>query len=572
MKTLDLFHEAASDVGSTTALVSVRLESAEDRARRIVSDIMKARHICVGAFSAGKDSSVLASVILLTGAELKTQGYEVPPIVIVHSQTGIENPVVARLALAELKKMELFAQRHQLDLRVLLGYPDLNDSFPVRVIGGRALPAFASSRPDCSTDLKVKVNTKLLNQLMRSAPNLGDWKAPVVMTGVRQNESAARDKRIEERQESAEGMWVNDQGHLRASPILLHTVDDVWEHLGMCAAGVYDSYSDFSDTMELYKAAGGSSCVIVADMKMSGSSKPCGARTGCWACTRIGPHDRSAEQMIDSDLVRYGFMKPLNRLRNWIANTQYDWSMRQFVGRSIASDGYIEIGADTYSPDTLKKLLVYTLTAERKSGVQIISIQQLFAIDARWSLYAIAPPFSALKIYLDLQNNDGWEEAPVVPVFPKTDVPKVGRIHVGDDWYKVTGIKSAVGLRDVGLEMYADSCNVGLKSLSNGALVCDYEEADAFSVDAVGAADFLEFLAEDYIASYCDPSCSDWTYGFKTYLRMGTISLATGQSRMTDEILRRSQWRQEHELHGQRAWLDLEHRCDQLHTAQIALL
>lgn len=76
MKTLDLFHEEASDVGSTTALVSVRLDSAEDRARRIVSDIMKARHICVGAFSAGKDSSVLASVILLTGAELKTQGYE----------------------------------------------------------------------------------------------------------------------------------------------------------------------------------------------------------------------------------------------------------------------------------------------------------------------------------------------------------------------------------------------------------------------------------------------------------------------------------------------------------------
>jgi 3'-phosphoadenosine 5'-phosphosulfate sulfotransferase (PAPS reductase)/FAD synthetase len=165
---------------------------------------MKARHICVGAFSAGKDSSVLASVILLTGAELKTQGYEVPPIVIVHSQTGIENPVAARLALAELKDGAVCAASSARSTRAAW----LSRSerlFPVRVIGGRALPAFASSRPDCSTDLKVKVNTKLLNQLMRSAPNLGDWKAPVVMTGVRQNESAARDKRIEERQESAEG-------------------------------------------------------------------------------------------------------------------------------------------------------------------------------------------------------------------------------------------------------------------------------------------------------------------------------------------------------------------------------
>ncbi len=547
-------------------------ESVEVLARSLITKIMTAGHICVCAFSAGKDSSVLASILLLTAVELKRMGGVVPPIVIVHSQTGIENPIVSRLAMSELKKMEQFAARHALELHVLVGYPELNDSFPVRVIGGRALPAFVNSRADCSIDWKVKVNEKMLNQLVREAPKFGDWAGPVVMTGVRLNESDARDKRIADRKETAEGIWVSKDGRLRASPLLHHSVDDVWEHLGMAAAGVYDSYSDFSDTMEVYRAAGGSSCVIVADMAMAGRSKPCGARTGCWGCTRIGPHDRSAEQMIESDLERYGFMKPLNRLRNWIANTQYDWSLRQYVGRTIASDGHIEIGVDTYSPDTLRKLLVYTLTAERKSGVPIISIEQLIAIDARWSMYAIAPPFTAIKIYLDLQDFGGWEEAPVAPIFPQTDVPKIGRLFVGSDWYDATGLHSVAGLRDVSLEMFADSCDVGLKRLRNGAVVCDYQAADAFTVDGQGAADFLEFLADDYIKDYCFEECTDWTYGFKTYLRLGTVAIASTQSRSTDEILRRSQWRQEHGLHGQRTAAELGGRCSQFHSMQLELL
>ncbi|NEK55862.1 hypothetical protein GUK36_42295, partial [Rhizobium leguminosarum] len=136
---------------------------------------------------------------------------------------------------------------------MLVGFPELNDSWPVRVIGGRALPSFATTRVDCSVDFKSKVNERQLSLLMRTAPSLGDWLAPVVMTGVRLSESTVRDARIARRGEK-EGIWVNDFGHLRASPLLHHSVDDVWEHLGLCAAGVYESYSDFAETMDLYKA------------------------------------------------------------------------------------------------------------------------------------------------------------------------------------------------------------------------------------------------------------------------------------------------------------------------------
>ena len=45
---------------------------------------------------------------------------------------------------------------------------------------------------------------------------------------------------------------------------------------------------------------------------------------------------------------------------------------------------------------------------------------------------------------------------------------------------------------------------------------------------------------------------SDWTEGFRIYQRLGILSLGAGHSRKMDEILRRSQWLQSQELHGQR--------------------
>ena len=62
--------------------------------------------------------------------------------------------------------------------------------------------------------------------------------------------------------------------------------------------------SDFDETMRVYQAAGGSSCVVVADAQMDKHSKPCASRFGCWACTAV-QEDRSLRQMIDGEPRRY---------------------------------------------------------------------------------------------------------------------------------------------------------------------------------------------------------------------------------------------------------------------------
>lgn len=577
MKSLDLFFE--EDAGTEIldpkekpeTQVRLTRESPEVRAERRIQKLMLDKHVLCLAFSSGKDSSAVADILLRSAVSFKSKGGAVPPIIIIHSSTGVENPVVARMAISELEKMVAFARKHQLQLQTLIGEPDLNSTWPVRVIGGRALPAYPGGRADCAIDFKAKPARKLINQAKLSSEGFVGWGAPVILTGVRSGESIARDQRIAHRHETAEGTWTNDDGDLRASPILDFTEDDVWETLGMSAAGVYDSYSDFEDVMDFYRASGGSSCVIVADMKMNAYQKPCSARSGCWACSRVG-RDRSVESMIESNEKAFGFLRPLNRLRNWIVDTQFDWSLRQYVGRTISKDGYIEIGADTFSPATLRKLLIYTLTAEKRSGVQIISPEQLIAIDLRWSLYGLFPPFSALKTYFEVVDQGLWEEAPVGPSYPHTPVPKIGRIHVGNDWYEVTGMNTVSGMRDLGAEIFHESCGFDLKVLANGSLVADYEEGDKFEVDPESACDFIALLADDYIRDYCHEDYPDWTEGFRTYLRLGMVHIGQGQSRTTDEIMRRSQWRQEHNLHGQRSLEELEARCDVYYQRQQSLI
>jgi hypothetical protein len=305
---------------------------------------------------------------------------------------------------------------------------------------------------------------------------------------------------------------------------------------------------------------------VVADAAMQAHSKPCSSRFGCWACTAVR-EDRSLSQMIDSDPKRYGYMRPLAALRDFIANTQYDWSRRQFVGRAIV-DGYIPIGADTYSPAMLADLLRYTLTAQKASGVPIINEAQLLAIDARWSQYAIAAPFTALRIWREVEDGARWH-APAVTMVPKTPVPRLGLIHVGGDWNDdITSDLAVTGLRNPYAEAFSESCGPGLRTIANGRAVLDVEgDSD---IDVEDACLFMDFEADRMLRERASADL-DWTMGYQTYVGLGLIRPARGQASRVDGILRRSQWRQRHELHGQRGVAELTQRLSVRFPQQASL-
>jgi len=541
-------------------LIDLRNETPEAIALQAIGAFMDAGRPAIVLFSGGKDSSVLLNLALTAASEQVRHGRR-PLVVIAHSDVGVENPEIQRLVTGELAKASRFAREHGVTAVVRVAKPAFWDSFPVRVIGGRALPTFPDSRRDCQTDLKRLPNERELAQIERELLAKG-WQKPVLMTGVRRDESVVRGAAVKGRGEKAVTLWTDKEGRLRLSPLLEWAVDDVWQYLGLANAGVIPSYSRFEETMQTYQAAGGSSCVVVADAEMQKHSKPCSSRFGCWVCTAVR-EDKSLRQMIETDRDRYGYMAPLAALRDFIAYTQYDWSRRQYVGRSIV-EGFIEVGADTYSPSMLADLLRYTLSAQKLSGVPIISAAQLIAIDARWSQYAIAEPFAALRIWKQVEEGAIWTP-PAMRAHPKTAVPKLGKIFVGDWNDDVTSALEVTGLRNTAWEDFAETCGPGLRTLASGRTVIDVEGES--EIDEEGAWLFLDFELERMLRERSTTS-GYWTAGYETYLSFGLVQPARGHSARVDEILRRSQWRQRHGLHGEPALATLRERLSVRYPSQ----
>jgi DNA sulfur modification protein DndC len=66
------------------------------------------------------------------------------------------------------------------------------------------------------------------------------------------------------------------------------------------------------------------------------------------------------ENMLAQNPGRYPYLVPLLELRNFLSDTQWDWSRRNFIGRTISPEGKIKVGADQYSPQMVEDLLYYT--------------------------------------------------------------------------------------------------------------------------------------------------------------------------------------------------------------------
>jgi len=521
----------------------------------IESTLRKGSPLILG-FSAGKDSSVLANLVLGVASKLARIGVKTP-IVVTHSDTRVENPEMQQLALRELRKIEAFMAAHDIAGEVLIGKPGLSQSWAVRVIGGRALPPFPDTRRDCTTDWKISVNERNLKLAMKRLTGQG-FSEPVVATGVRRDESQERAAAIAARGERSDEPWRNAEGRLMLSPILDWKLDDIWEYLGYCNAGVINSYSDFEETMRVYRDGGGTSCTVVSDMAMAKFAKPCSSRFGCWTCTAVSK-DRSLTNMIEQDLDRYGYMQPLADLRNFIAETQYDWDRRQFVQRTI-NDGYITIAPDTYSPAMCAELLRYALTAQLESGIEIVSEAALVLIDARWSLYGLHPPHEALRIWFDVMRDGNRYYPPKYgDRYRKSPVPVLGKIWVGKQWDESSDPLYVTGLRHPVWEMFNESCGPGLRTFRDGGVGIDVETD--VEVDEEAAIDFMDYLAEEK-AEEPVTSKTLWVNGYLNYLVIGTVSPRKGQGSMVDELLRRTSWRQRMNLHGSRTQDELYARCD----------
>lgn len=582
------------------------------RATQAIRRIFEAGRPGAIGWSAGKDSTVLASLVLTTAIEFRAAKGELPPIIITHSNTGIENPAYQQVVDAERRRMQAFIERHRLPARIDIAGPLLNDSWAVAHLSGRALPTFArSSHRRCSIDFKVKPQAR---QRAAALAELGAIGEPVLMVGTRFGESASRARRMRDRGESdiepqvtefrseSTGRVLRREWHL--SPIAWWDETDVWTYLNMLFEGEIESYTDTAAIREAYRAGGGNQCVALADESLSANAKACGARFGCALCTAVG-RDKSLEAMIEDDRA-YAYLRRLNHLQRHIVQTQGDNSRRNWLGRTIDSEGFIVIQPDTYSAAMTRELLAYCLSIqqdERESAAELgiaprfelVSERQLIAIDAIWSLQAYQPrPFEALAIWDRIVNGGerhyppeyldnepvrielrpaprylyagNWEDDPLAilnhaygPMFdPVAFAAGVGeaREQALERARLEIKLRREVGQR-ISQEREeairaqsiaaAGGC-IGFRTLDSGSVVADVTASEIFDIDEEGAALFLAFEARDHLDRHHHDG-ADPLIAYRTFVQYGFLATSSGHLSVIDEMMRRAAWKIRHGLH-----------------------
>jgi DNA sulfur modification protein DndC len=562
--------QAEHEQAETSRIEDLSTEQKAERAIEAIMRLLEERHPLSVAYSGGKDSSVMMSLTLEAARRCKESGMDVPPILVTHARTGIDNPAMDMVAQAEIARIRVYSEEQGLPVRVDIVEPSLNDTWAVRIISGRALPTFANSATrDCAISWKLIPQKRQRKAAFQELKTAGE---PVVLVGTRFDESSGRAARMTERGELDTEIWVspvlNSTGQvqreeLRLSPIAYWSQEDVWVFLSELTSGERKSFTDAKDIWDVYRDGGNSSCVVVADDTMKANSKACGARFGCALCTAVG-RDKSLESMIEAD-EKYQFLLPLNRLQRFLVDTQYDMERRLWLGRTIQDDGYIAIAPDAYSPQMQRDLLAYALTIDRDERqaaaalgmpprFQLVSEKQLLAIDAIWSIQGYHPrPFEAIHIWEDVcvEGNSYYPPEVDASQFSKK-IPSARWLYVGS-WDNDPGFSTMyTGARNLLADISGSSEQGGCLQnieLGDGRVVLAMESSDMLEVDEEGAELFLEFDVLDRgIHKEYERAGYTSDAAFRHYQVIGTLSTGKRHLGIIDDMLRRAAWKRRHEM------------------------
>jgi DNA sulfur modification protein DndC len=546
--------------------IEERIEKALDA---IVALFMQQVPVVIG-YSCGKDSGIVSALTLHAALLAKERG-ATPFVLITTGATLVENPEIDIHYVSELAKMRKFGQRHGLNIQTAVAKPNLLSTFQMKILTGRGLPSFANVSSDCTSDLKIFPQIRLRKKLFKALIEQG-MSEPVTLLGTRMvDESVRRTLNMKARQDRPDVPVRNKDGDLVMTPLRDWSTDDVWEAIALYGSNVYPTYSDFQETTRIYSHAAGTSCAVVADAIYEGSSKKrqgkCGARTGCWSC--LATEDKSLANMIEYD-ERYEYARGLNRLNRFLRNTQYDWSLRNWVGRTIKA-GYIAIECDTYSPKMIRMLTRFILQLDydeeqraRRAGekpkFQILPLDMMVAVDAYQSLQGLARPFACWADYEAIRSGRVRYNIPEVDRVPETPMPDTRFLFVGRDWEETSGGSAWTGLRDPLLEDLTDGsgCELGLVTLKNGQIVWEAPINPEFSVDMESVCMIEDFELDRLLAmneSHFVPG--GITAAYKWYFSYGCLNLSKGMLRKHDEICRRTAFKD-------RLGLTLEYDLDAL--------
>lgn len=274
----------------------------------ILEQLYKKNKRWIVTYSGGKDSTALVVLSLY----MKTVHPDID-LNITYSDTMMEIPQMSMVAYAFLKSIE-----NKYPAKVKIVYPDINDTYWVRMIG-RGYPPPGPRFRWCTPKIKIKPSRNLHKD------------HGLFITGLRMGESQQRDIRLKSSclngaaNECGGDVWVNQKGIDVAAPIIHWSAEDVWYFLMM------PGRKAISETQ------------LVVDLYGNTSM-----RFGCWMCTVV-MKDKTMIALAKSGDVK---VQKLLEFREWIVEESRKPENRYF--RKDGRKGRLNIA---FRENILTKLL-----------------------------------------------------------------------------------------------------------------------------------------------------------------------------------------------------------------------
>ena len=165
-------------------------------------------------------------------AKLAVQNGLTPLVVMMTSNTLVENPEITVHFRAEHRKMRAYGKKHGFKVITKEVQPYFASTFQAKVLTGRGLPSYAGTSSDCSVDLKITPQQRERRKMFAALKSQGFAEAVTVL-GTRFDESARRESLMKARGDRPDVPVRNADGELVLSPIAMWTTDDVWELIGL---------------------------------------------------------------------------------------------------------------------------------------------------------------------------------------------------------------------------------------------------------------------------------------------------------------------------------------------------
>lgn len=334
-------------------------------------------------YSGGKDSTLLVSLVYEAMKRIKESGSELSKrVYIITSDTMVENPIVKEYMHSSSDSINKAAKNDGLNIQADVIYPDADQTFWSRVIGlGYPTPEPPGFRW-CTERLKINPMNKYVNERIKESGEI------VVLLGVRKGESLTRMKTITARE--IEGKLLNMHNDIPNAyvynPITEIPNDLVWEFLlkDDCKS---PWGTDMKYLFNLYQGENlGEEKSVLGEVDRDKIPVTGNSRFGCWCCTMV-KEDKSLQNFINkSNEEDVNQLTLLRDFRNNLLVMREDASMRDNKRRNGAvykkADG--SFGMGPFTLEARKIILEGLLELENKTGLELITREELKVIDKMW--------------------------------------------------------------------------------------------------------------------------------------------------------------------------------------------